>query len=157
MSYFDDIQVGARRTLGSHLFTREEILEFARAYDPQSFHVDEEAAKRSHFGALVASGWHTAATWMRYLLEERARDDAQRAARGEKLPAFGPSPGFKNMRWLKPVYAGDTITYATEVREKVPSKSKPDWGLLMAYNTGTNQHGDLVFDFESTVFVRRRA
>ncbi|WP_127090232.1 MaoC family dehydratase [Aquabacter cavernae] len=157
MSYFDEMQVGTRRVLGSHLFTRDEIIAFARNYDPQTFHVDEEAAKRSPFGALIASGWHTAATWMKYLLEERTRDDAERRARGLPVPDFGPSPGFKNLRWLKPVYAGDTITYATEVREKLPSKSKPEWGLLMAYNTGTNQHGDLVFDFESTVFVRRRA
>lgn len=157
MSYFDDIIVGARRTLGTHHFTREEIIAFAQAYDPQSFHVDDEAAKRTHFGDLVASGWHTAACWMKCLVAERSQDAAERRARGEDVPAFGPSPGFKNMRWLKPVYAGDTITYATEVREKVPSKSKPEWGLLMAYNTGTNQHGDLVFDFESIVFVRRRA
>lgn len=156
MSYFDEIQVGDRRVLGSHLFTHDEIVAFAQKYDPQSFHVDDEAAKRSPFGALVASGWHTAACWMKCLMAERARDDAARRARGERVPEFGPSPGFKNMRWLKPVYAGDTITYSTEVREKVPSRSKPDWGLLMAYNTGTNQHGDLVFDFESIVFVKRR-
>ncbi|OYX87290.1 MAG: dehydratase [Azorhizobium sp. 35-67-5] len=155
MSFFDDVEIGSRRTLGSYLFTREAVLAFAEKYDPQRFHVDEAAASRTHFGALVASGWHTAATWMKLFLEDQVRETAERKARGAPVPHLGPSPGFKNLRWLKPVYVGDTITYSTELREKIVSRSKPGWGLFIAYNSGVNQHGDLVFDFESTVFVRR--
>lgn len=155
MSYYDEAEIGHRRQLGTHRFTREEIVDFARKYDPQPFHLDEAAASRTHFGALVASGWHTAATWMKLFVADVERDTAARKAKGAPLPEFGPSPGFKNLRWLKPVYAGDTISYATELKEKIVSRSKPEWGLIIAYNSGTNQHGDLVFDFESTVFIRR--
>lgn len=155
MSFFDEAEIGQRRQLGNHRFTREEIVAFAQKYDPQPFHLDEAAASRTHFGALVASGWQTAATWMKLFVADVERDTAARMARGAPVPEFGPSPGFKNLRWLKPVYAGDTISYATELKEKIVSKSKPDWGLIIAYNSGTNQHGDLVFDFESTVFIRR--
>ncbi|TCT07766.1 MaoC family dehydratase [Aquabacter spiritensis] len=156
MSHFEEIEVGARRTLGSHTFTREEIIAFAQKYDPQPFHLDDEAASRTHFGSLVASGWHTAAMWMKCFVADRTHDAKARAGRGEPAVPLGPSPGFRNLRWLKPVYAGDTLTYATEVRAKSPSKSRPGWGLLTAYNSGVNQHGDLVIDFESTVFVPRR-
>lgn len=157
MSFFEDIEVGDRRALGSHTFTREEIIAFATKYDPQPFHIDEEAAKRTHFGGLVASGWHTASMWMKCFVADRLRDAAERSARGERVAQVGPSPGFKNLRWLKPVYAGDTISFATEVKEKLPSKSKAEWGILVAHNSGVNQHGELVVDFESTVFIQRRA
>ncbi|OZA00298.1 MAG: dehydratase [Rhizobiales bacterium 17-65-6] len=157
MSFFDDVEIGSRRTLGSHLFTREAVLAFAEKYDPQRFHVDEAAASRTHFGALVASGWHTAATWMKYFVAYQQRTAAERVAKGIAVPVTGPSPGFKDLRWLKPVYAGDVITYATEAREKILPKSRPDWGMLIAYNTGTNQDGVRVFDIESRVFVQRHA
>lgn len=156
MKFFDDIEVGAREVLGHHTFTEAEIVAFARAYDPQPFHVDPEAARRSHFGALVASGWHTAATWMKYFVAYNVRTTEAQRARGEKAPTVGPSSGFTNLRWLKPVYAGDTITYATEAKEKSSSRSRPEWGILRAYNSGTNQHGDLVIDFESVVLLQRR-
>lgn len=156
MMFFDDIEVGFREVLGHHTFAQEEMLAFARAYDPQSFHVDPEAARRSHFGALVASGWLTASTWMKYFVAYSAREAAAARAKGLKVPKVGPSTGFTNLRWVKPVYAGDTITYASEVREKTLSRSRPEWGILKAYNSGTNQHGDLVLDFESVVLVERR-
>ncbi|OYX10396.1 MAG: dehydratase [Rhizobiales bacterium 32-66-8] len=155
MNFFDEIQVGDKEVFGSHLFTREEIIAFAQAYDPQPFHLDEEAAKRTHFGGLVASGWHTAAMWMRLFVEYQKRVAGERMARGAPVPEAGPSPGFKNLRWLKPVYAGDTITYATEARDKHTTKSHPRFGLLIAYNSGVNQDGVLVFDFQSTVFLER--
>ncbi|MFG1462474.1 MaoC family dehydratase [Xanthobacter sp. DSM 24535] len=155
MNFFDEIQVGDREILGTHTFTRDEIVAFARKFDPQPFHVDDEAAKRSLFGALCASGWHTAANWMKYFVAYQQRTAAERVSKGIPVPVTGPSPGFKDLRWLKPVYAGDVITYATEAREKILPKSRPDWGMLIAYNTGTNQDGVLVFDFESRVFVQR--
>lgn len=156
MKFFDDIALGTREILGHHTFMEEEMLAFARTFDPQPFHVDPEAAKRSHFGALVASGWLTAATWMKYFLAYSAREADALRAKGEKVPQIGPSSGFTNLRWVKPVYAGDTITYATEAKEKTPARSRPQWGILKAYNSGTNQHGDLVIDFESVVLLERR-
>jgi acyl dehydratase len=156
MKYFDDIEVGDRMTIGSHTFTAQEIKAFAAQYDPQPFHMDEAAAARSHFGALCASGWHTAAMWMRLRILYGRVEDAERAARGEPSAALGPSPGFRELKWLKPVYAGDTISYAFEVIEKRASQSRPGWGLIHVRNTGTNQKGEPVLSFISTAFVERR-
>ena len=156
MRYFDDVRVGDRMAIGSHTFTADEIKAFAREYDPQPFHVDEEAAKRSHFGALCASGWHTASMWMRLRILYGQRDDAERAARGEPNATLGPSPGFREMKWPRPVYAGDTIEYASEVIETRVSQSRPGWGLIHVRNTGTNQKGEPVLSFISTAFVQRR-
>jgi acyl dehydratase len=157
MKYFDDIKVGDRLALGGHTFTADEIKAFARQYDPQPFHVDEEAAKRSHFGALCASGWHTAAMWMRLRILYGQKDDAARTARGEPNATLGPSPGFRELKWPRPVYAGDTISYASEVIEARPSQSRPGWGLIHVRNTGTNQKGETVLSFTSTAFVQRRS
>ena len=156
MKYFDDIHVGDRLSLGSHVFTADDIKVFAAQYDPQPFHVDEAAAADSHFGALCASGWHTAAMWMRLRVLHGQREDEERRARGEPIAMLGPSPGFREMKWLKPVYAGDTISYASEVLETRASQSRPGWGLIEVLNTGTNQKGDLVMSFKSSAFVERR-
>jgi acyl dehydratase len=157
MQYFEDLELGARSELGSHTFTAEEIKAFAAAYDPQPFHVDEAAASASHFGRLCASGWQTAALWMRLMVDCLRRDDEARSARGEPVAELGPSPGFRDLRWLQPVYAGDTITYATEVVGTQVLNSRPGWGLMTIRNTGTNQHGELVIAFVSTAFVERRS
>jgi acyl dehydratase len=156
MKYFDDIDVGDRIALGSHTFTAADIKTFAALYDPQVFHMDEAAAARSHFGALCASGWHTIAQWMRLRVLYAQREDAERLARGEVLAKLGPSPGFRDLKWPKPVYAGDTITYASEVAEKRVSNSRPGWGLVFARNIGTNQKGELVMSFIGSGFVERR-
>lgn len=156
MKYFDDIDVGDRITLGTHMFTAEDIKRFAAQYDPQAFHMDEAAAAQSHFGALCASGWHTVAAWMNLRVQYGRREDAERAARGEAIAKLGPSPGFRDLKWLKPVYAGDTIAYASEVVEKRVTKSRPGWGIIFARNTGTNQNGDLVMSFIGSGFVERR-
>src|SRR6185312_11695016 len=105
MRFFDDIEVGWRRELGKHTFTAEEIKRFASRYDPQLFHIDEAEAKKSHFGALCASGWHTAAVCMRTIVDSTKQFTADMTARGEKVAKTGPSPGFTNLKWLKPVYA----------------------------------------------------
>jgi len=157
MEYFEDLRVGERIDLGSHSFTLDEIKAFASRYDPQPFHLDEAAAAASHFGRLCASGWHTAAVWMRLMIDYRRRDDDARRARGEPIAQLGASPGFRDLRWLKPVYAGDTIAYATEVVATRLSKSRPGWGLMTICNTGANQHGELVISFLSTSFVERRS
>jgi acyl dehydratase len=157
MKFFEDMAVGERAELGSHTFTAEDIKSFARKYDPQPFHVDEEAAARSPFGALCASGWHSAAIWMRLMVEHQVRDDTALRQRGEAVAAFGPSPGFRELKWLKPVYAGDTISYATEIVDKRNSNSRPSWGLMSIRNTGVNQKGEPVISFISVAFVERRA
>jgi acyl dehydratase len=156
MRYFDDINVGDRLALGMHTFTAQDIKTFAAQYDPQPFHMDEAAAAQSHFGALCASGWHTVAAWMNLRVQYGKREDAEREARGEVLAKLGPSPGFRELKWLKPVYVGDTITYASEVMEKRVTKTRPGWGLIFARNTGTNQKGEMVLSFIGSGFVERR-
>jgi acyl dehydratase len=156
MKYFDDIRVGDRFELGSHRFTAAEIKSFATRFDPQRFHMDEEEAKRSHFGALCASGWHTAAVWMKLLVAYRKRAAEAARARGEPVAAIGPAPGFRNLKWLKPVYVDDTITCASEVIETRPSASRAAWGLMSSRATAINQRGEIVLSFESTAFIERR-
>lgn len=155
MSYFEDIKVGDSRNLGSFAFTAANIKEFARKFDPQPFHLDEEAG-REVFGGLAASGWHVSAAWMKVMVAEFEREAAARAARGEPVVPPGPSPGFRNLKWIKPVLAGDTISYRWEVMSARASEKRPEWGLIESLNTGTNQHGALAFSFEATVFMPRK-
>lgn len=156
MKYFEDIAVGEALQLGAHTFTADTIKAFATRFDPQPFHLDEAAAARSHFGALCASGWHTVAMWMRLRIDQERRDEEERRARGEPSARLGPSPGFRELKWLRPVFAGDTISYATEVIEKRPLDTRPGWGMISSRCTGTNQHGDLVLSFIGIGFVERR-
>src|SRR4051794_12456147 len=156
MNYFEDVRLGDSFALGSHLFTADEIKAFARRFDPQAFHLDEEAAARSHFGALCASGWHSASMWMRLIVDYRRRHLEARRAAGESVAQLGASPGFRELKWMRPVYTGDTITYRSEVVELRASKSRPEWGLMSLRNTGTNQKGEPVLSFVSTVFIQRR-
>jgi acyl dehydratase len=156
MNFFDDLRVGERRELGSHTFTAEAIKAFATRYDPQAFHVDEEAAARSHFGRLCASGWQTGAVCMRLIVLANQREAQARRARGEDVPNVGPSPGVRDIRWHKPVYAGDTISYALEIKE-LRDVSWPGYGLVVSATTGTNQAGELVYSALGAVFVERRS
>jgi len=157
MKFLEDIRVGDKTALGSHTFTAQEIKTFAQAFDPQPFHLDEAAAARSHFGGLVASGWHTGSVCIRLIVQNRMRQEEAMRARGEPVGRTGPSPGFRELKWIRPVYAGDTITFASEVIEARPVESRPDKGLVFARNTGTNQAGELVFSFISALFVDRRS
>jgi acyl dehydratase len=156
MKFFEDLTVGDKAELGRHTFTAEEIKRFARKFDPQPFHLDEAAAAQSSFGALCASGWHTASVWMRLMVDDNKRQAAAQRARGEAVAAMGPSPGFRELKWLKPVYVGDTITYFTEIVDLRASNSRPDWGLMTVRNTGVNQNGETVLSFTSVAFVERR-
>ncbi len=157
MSYFEDLRVGDRVDFGSHTFTAEEIKAYARAYDPQPFHVDEDAARRSHFGALTASGWHTAAMWMRYFMAHEHERAAAARARGEPIAEEGPSPGLRDLRWPKPVRAGDTVFFANRIVDLRHMPDRPGWGLMVADGTGVNQRGEVVLSFRGAKFVRKRA
>lgn len=157
MKFFEDIQVGDVFPLGRHTFTAEEIKAFAQRFDPQHFHIDEGAAQQSHFGGLVASGWHTAVAWMRLMVEYRRRVAETLRARGGPVAGVGPALGFRELKWLKPVYVGDTIDYRSEVIAARASNSRPRAGLLTFRSTGVNQSGELVISFESTTFIERRS
>jgi acyl dehydratase len=157
MYFFEDIEVGWRRELGKHTFTAEEIKRFASRYDPQRFHMDEEAAKQSQFGALCASGWHTAAVCMRMIVDSTKHLAADMAARGEKVARTGPSPGFTGLKWMKPVYVGDTIAFTSEVIETRASESRPGWGIVKTRFSGRNQNGVPVYQFDGIAFVERRS
>ena len=155
MKFFDDIAVGDRAEIGSHTFTADEIKEFARKYDPQPFHIDEAAAARSHFGKLCASGWHTSAICMRHIVRSFQQEDEEMRQRGERIASSGPSPGVRDVKWHKPVYVGDTISFASEIRDKRDS-SRQGYGLIVSYTTGTNQAGEMVYSVQGAVFVERR-
>lgn len=146
MIYFEDLVVGSEREFGTYEVTRDEVLEFARKYDPQPFHLSDEAAAKTHFGRLAASGWHTAAMTMA-VIARKVVDDNQ-AGLG--------SPGIDELRWKKPVYPGDTLHVRGKIIEKTPSRSRPDMGSFRTETTVTNQHGDTVMTFQSIVLISRR-
>jgi len=140
---FDDIALDQPVTVGSHLFGEAEILAFARDFDPQPFHLDHDAAQASHFGGLIASGWHVCAIWMRLTIEHAA-------AFGD---IAGISPGMEHIRWLKPVRPGDRITFANSVHSKRRLNSRPGWAVITQDCRGDNQSGQQAFAMRGTVLV----
>lgn len=146
MRYFEDLEIGAETYFGSYDVTREEVLEFARKYDPQPFHLSDEAAAKTHFGRIAASGWHTAAMTMAVIA--RRVVDQDQAGLG--------SPGIDELRWRKPVYPGDTLHVRGKVIEKTPSRSRPDMGSFRTETIVTNQDDQVVMSFTSIVLIRRR-
>ncbi len=145
--------IGKVVTIGAYEFTENKIIRFAEKYDPQPFHTDPVAAKSSLFGGLCASGWHTTAVWMKLNVRSMAGYLKECQERGETPPVFGPSPGFENMRWLQPVYAGDVIAYTVQITGIRPLASKPGWSMLSHHSTATNQHGERVMEFDSAALV----
>jgi len=156
MPFFEDIEIGQRRELGSFTFTADDIKRFARQFDPQRFHLSEEEGSNSLFGGLAASGWHVASVCMKMIVAEGQRAAREAAARGERIAIWGPSPGFRELRWSVPVLAGDTISFASEIETRRTSDSRPEWGILQIRNRGTNQRGELAFSFLGVAFVPRR-
>lgn len=155
MDFFEDIATGTVTRLGSFTFCAEDIIAFARAWDPQIFHLDAAAAARMHFGGLAASGWHTAAIAAR-LRTQAILDHHERLRQaGKRVPRLGPSPGFKDLKWTRPVLAGDTLTFQSEVISKKPSASQPEWGLVFTRESGTDQLGRPAFEVTNCVFVER--
>ncbi len=156
-AYYEEFEPGQVDRFGSYHFAREEVIRFARAYDPQGFHLDEEAGRQSIFGRLSASGWHTTAgfmkCWAGYCLARRAAKQAQ----GLPLPEIAPSPGFEALQWRTPVYPGDTVSYSGEVVAKRLLASRPRWGLVTQRIEAVNQHGALVMSLATKLLVERRA
>jgi acyl dehydratase len=146
MRYFEDIEIGAETHFGSYEVTREEVLDFARKYDPQPFHLSDEEAAKTHFGRIAASGWHTCAMTMAVVA---------RHVVGNEQEGLG-SPGIDELRWLKPVYPGDTLHVSGKIIEKTPSRSKPEIGSFRTETTVTNQDQVPVMRFTSIVLIRRR-
>jgi acyl dehydratase len=143
--YFEDFHPGQEIDLGERTVTEAEILAFARAFDPQSFHVDAGEAQQSPYGGLIASGWHTCSMMMRMVV-----DGILNAADG-----MG-SPGLDGVRWLQPVRAGDTLRVRYLTRQVKASNSKPDRGVVWSTWTATNQHGDQVCTVDGIGLYGRR-
>lgn len=143
--YWEDLRVGTTVEMGSHTFTEEEIIAFAKQFDPQPFHVDPEAAKRSAFGGLIASGWHTCSVSMRLICENYVN----------KTVSMG-SPGVDMIRWPNPVRPGDTVAFTRKVLEARASKSRPDMGLVRTFWEGVNQRGEVVVTMEGWGMFGRR-
>ncbi|MBJ6120700.1 MaoC family dehydratase [Sphingomonas mollis] len=146
MRYFEDVTVGQRASFGKYVVTREEVVAFAERYDPQPFHLSDEAAAGTHFGRLSASGWHTCAMTMAMIVENLKRHDE--AGLG--------SPGIDELRWLRPVYPGDTLRCETEILDKRQSKSRPEMGLYRSRMTVFNQNDVAVMSFISQAMIRTR-
>ena len=146
-------RIGETVALGSHHFDAEDIKAFARRWDPQVFHVDEDLARDSVFGALCASGWHTASIWMK--LNVRSIDDLEPSAWSGPgpRPTFGPSPGFQNMRWPKPVFAGETVRYTRTAIGHRRVAAQPGWRLLSIKAEAFDSTEAKVLEFESAVLV----
>lgn len=146
MIYFEDIAVGAKSKFGSYHVTREEVIDFARKFDPQPFHLDDEAAAKTYFGRLAASGWHTTAMTMAMVVENLL--NTQQAGLG--------SPGIDELRWKKPVFPGDTLRCETEVLEKKQSGSRPEMGSYRSQMQVFNQHDEVVMSFTSIGLISVR-
>ena len=146
MQYYEDLEIGARQSFGRYEVTREEVLEFARKYDPQPFHLDDEAAAKTHFGRLSASGWHTCAMAMAMMVENLKRN--RQAGLG--------SPGMDNLRWAKPVFPGDTLRVESEVLEKRRSQSRREIGLFKSRSRIFNQDDEVVLEMVSNGMIAVR-
>jgi len=146
MIYLEDLQIGMRQSFGSYAVTRDEVIAFASRYDPQDFHLSDEAAARTHFGRIAASGWHTCAMTMAMIVEN-IKEGGQKGL---------GSPGVDELRWLKPVYPGDTLSVVTEILEVTPSRSKPTIGSFCSSVQVGNQHDEPVLRFVSIVLIERR-
>jgi acyl dehydratase len=156
-NFYEDRHEGESYSLGQHTFTREDVIAFARQFDPQAFHLDDEAAKRSLFGRLSASGWHTTSIWIRQFVRYRQAIERGMAERGVRPAQWGPSPGFRNLRWLKPVFPGDTIEFRGRIDSMSDWRSRPDRGLVETENQGRNQHGEIVFAIRGRILAEKRS
>jgi acyl dehydratase len=144
--YFEDLEIGTKASFGRYEVTREEVLEFAAKYDPQPFHLSDEAAAKTHFGRISASGWHTCAMTMRMLVDNIT----------ERKQAGLGSPGQDELRWHRPVYPGDVLRVETELLEKTRSRSRPEMGSFKSIVTVLNQNDEKVMTFRSIGLIAVR-
>lgn len=144
--YYEDLEIGAKQSFGSYEVTREEVLEFASKYDPQAFHLDDEAAAKTHFGRVSASGWHTCAMTMAMMVENM---------KNVKQAGLG-SPGVDQLMWKKPVYPGDTLRVESEVTEKRRSKSRREMGIFKSRAQVFNQNNEVVLEMTSNGLIAVR-
>ena len=147
MQYFEDLAVGQKASFGRYHVTREEVVAFAGKYDPQPFHLSDEEAAKTHFGRLPASGWHTCAMTMAMVVEHMKLHE--QAGLG--------AAGIDELRWLKPVYPGDTLRCETEILETRASRSRPEMGSFRSRMTVFNQKDEPVMSFVSVGLIRTRA
>ena len=154
--YLEDFAVGQKYRSGRTAVEAAAIKGFAAAYDPQPFHLDEAEAKASLFGALCASGWHTAAYCIRGNITSRLRGNDQARAQGALIAAYGPSPGFRNLAWYKPTFVGDTLEYRGRLAKKIDLKSRPDRGIVVTDIQARNQKGEIVFAVTTQILAERR-
>jgi len=154
--WFEDIVIDEEFALGDHTFTQDEIIRFATQYDPQYFHIDPELAKESHFGGLIASGWHTVSIGHRKMVDALDAEAERLRAEGRSPGVSGPSPGVNSMEFKAPVRPGDTVSYQLVVTSKRPSNSLPGWGLLINRLTAVNQRDELVYQAEIVGFSKLR-
>ena len=144
--FFEDVNVGDKKEFGHYEVTKQEVIDFASKYDPQPFHLDEEAAKNSVFGVLCASGWHTSAMTMAMVVKDFTQTG---------LAGMG-SPGLDFLNWHQPVKVGDTLSVITEAVEKRESKSRPNLGFLKNKITTLNEKGETVMTMQANVMVLKR-
>jgi acyl dehydratase len=144
-NYFEDFEIGHSQDYGSYFVSEKEIIEFASKYDPQPFHLSDEAGKAMIFGGLCASGWHTSAIAMRMTVDNMPANSA----------GLG-SPGIDELRWLKPVFPGDTLRMKSTVAGKKESKSRPEMGIVFMHNEVFNQNDEVVMSFKPTVMFKKR-
>lgn len=154
--WFEEVMIDQPFDLGEHTFTEEEIIRFATLYDPQYFHVDPDAAKQSHFGGLVASGWHTISVGHRLMVDRLKAEEEIVREEGSTPGVSGPSPGVNRMDFQAPVRPGDTVRYTLVVTGKRPSNSLPGWGLLFNLIEAHNQNNELVYSADLVGFSKLR-
>jgi acyl dehydratase len=145
MIWFEDVEVGEVSRFGRYEVTREEIVEFARQWDPQPFHLDEAAARESFFGGLIASGWHTGAMFIRMVVDHAVAGAAVVGA-----------AGFDDLRWRRPVRPGDVLSVETEVLDKTPSRRRADLGRVRVAGRVLDPRGEVVLSLVALVLYRRR-
>ncbi len=147
MKYYEDLKVGSTAQFGNYVVTREEVIDFATKYDPQPFHLDDEAAAQTYFGRLSASGWHTGAMMMAMMVANM---------QGHEPTASLGSPGLDELRWIKPVYPGDTLRMESTLLEKRRSASRPEMGITKTRSTVFNQHDEPVLSVIANALIRVR-
>ncbi len=146
MKYYEDIEVGVTQKFGNYQVTREEVIEYASKYDPQPFHLDDDAAAATHFGRLSASGWHTASMTMRMMVDN---------LKAHKQASLG-SPGLQNLQWKTPVYPGDILRCESETLTKRRSEKRPEMGIMTANVRTYNQDDVMVMSMETTGLIAVR-